>query len=71
MAYHEFFNSIKFRVKIITILPRSEEYNCQMHELMFQAGVRGMSERSKLIPCHYTNVTGVRVGGHQKPFDPN
>ena len=22
-----------------------------MHELMFQAGVKGMSERSELIPC--------------------
>ena len=22
-----------------------------MHDLMFQAGVKGMSERSKLIPC--------------------
>ena len=28
-----------------------------MHELMFQAGVKGMSERSELIPCHhYTNT---------------
>ena len=24
-----------------------------MHELMFQAGVKGMSERSELIPCIY------------------
>ena len=24
-----------------------------MHELMFQAGVKGMSERSELIPCMY------------------
>ena len=24
-----------------------------MHELMFQAGVKGMSERSELIPCNY------------------
>ena len=23
-----------------------------MHELMFQAGVKGMSERSGLIPCN-------------------
>ena len=30
---------------------RSEQYNCQMNELMFQAGVKGMSERSELIPC--------------------
>ena len=33
------------------ILYRSEQYNCQMNELMFQAGVKGMSERSELIPC--------------------
>ena len=26
-----------------------------MHELMFQAGVKGMSERSELIPC--TSIT--------------
>ena len=28
-----------------------------MHELMFQAGVKGMSERSELIPCnnYYNN----------------
>ena len=26
-----------------------------MHELMFQAGVKGMSERSELIPCIYYN----------------
>ena len=30
---------------------RSEQYNCQMNELMFQAGVKGMNERSELIPC--------------------
>ena len=30
---------------------RSEQYNCQMNELMFQAGVKGTSERSELIPC--------------------
>ena len=24
-----------------------------MHELTFQAGVKGMSERSELIPCIY------------------
>ena len=32
------------------------EYNCQMNELMFQAGpigVKGMSERSELTPCIY------------------
>ena len=33
------FQQYKVSCKIITILPRSEEYNnCQMHELMFQAG---------------------------------
>ena len=32
---------------------RSEQYNCQMNKLMFQAGVKGMSERSELIPCIY------------------
>ena len=32
---------------------RSEQYNCQMNELIFQAGVKGMSERSELIPCNY------------------
>ena len=30
---------------------RSEQYDCQMNKLMFQAGVKGMSERSELIPC--------------------
>ena len=30
-----------------------------MHELMFQAGVKGMSERSELIPC--TCITIERV----------
>ena len=30
---------------------RSEQYNCQKNELMFQAGVKVMSERSELIPC--------------------
>ena len=32
---------------------RSEQHNYQMNELMFQAGVdlKGMSERSELIPC--------------------
>ena len=33
------------------VLYRSEQNNCQMNELMFQAGVKGMSERSELIPC--------------------
>ena len=29
-----------------------------MHELMFQAGVKGMSERSELIPCNnYYSLT--------------
>ena len=27
-----------------------------MHELMFQAGVKGMSERSELIPCNRYNT---------------
>ena len=27
-----------------------------MHELMFQAGVKGMSERSELIPCRIYNM---------------
>ena len=36
---------------------RSEQYNCQMNELMFQAGVKGMSERSELIPCIIETVT--------------
>ena len=56
VAYSEFFNSIKFRVELITIQlctqGRSEEYKCQIHELMFQADVKGMSERSELIPCN-------------------
>ena len=30
-----------------------------MHELMFQAGVKGMSERSELIPCNINNTTNV------------
>ena len=36
--------------KVYTVY-RSEKYNCQMNELMFQASVKGMSERSELIPC--------------------
>ena len=28
-----------------------------MHELMFQAGVKGMSERSELIPCNIAIIT--------------
>ena len=28
-----------------------------MHELMFQAGVKGMSERSELIPRNYIYIT--------------
>ena len=60
-AYREFFNSIILSRKInyhTTLDPRyiyiyrPEEYNCQMYELMFQAGVKGMSERSELIPCN-------------------
>ena len=33
-----------------------------MHDLMFQAGVKGMSERSKLIPCIEYNVCCTEVG---------
>ena len=38
--------------------------------------LKGMSERSELIPCHYTNLTvvpvsDVRAGGHRKPLDPS
>ena len=58
VAYREFFNSISFaknKSYHTTMDPRyiyrSEEYNYQMNELMFQAGVEGMSERSELIPC--------------------
>ena len=29
-----------------------------MHELMFQAGVKGMSEQSELIPCSNYNKIG-------------
>ena len=50
VAYREFFDSIKYEPKVY----RSEQYNnCQMNELMFQAGAKGMSERSELIPCNY------------------
>ena len=34
-------------------IARSEEYNSQINELMFQAGVKGMNEQSELIPCYY------------------
>ena len=34
-----------------------------MHELMFQAGVKGMSERSELIPCNYYNTDSTHVYG--------
>ena len=34
-----------------------------MHELMFQAGVTGMSERSELIPCNNILIfCSTRVG---------
>ena len=57
-----------------------------MHELMFQAGVKGMSERSELIPsCIYIFIyiyiiililhlsvrPSVRAEGHGKPFNPS
>ena len=32
-----------------------------MHELMFQAGVKGMSERSELIPCMNTIIRYVHL----------
>ena len=32
-----------------------------MHELMFQAGVKGKSERSELIPCTYYNATDINL----------
>ena len=41
-----------------------------MHELMFQAGVKGMSERSELIPCIYIgyyNAVGI-IGPPAKFF---
>ena len=38
---------------------RSEQYNCQMNVLIYQAGVKGMSERSELIPCHIYKITNV------------
>ena len=31
-----------------------------MHELMFQAGVKGMSERSELIPCIIQELTNLQ-----------
>ena len=38
---------------ITTVDPTSSKVELQlMHELMFQAGVKGMSERSELIPCN-------------------
>ena len=55
IAYSEFLNNIKFRVKYITIQlwPQGRsEVRC-IHELMFQAGVKGMSGQRKLIPCNY------------------
>ena len=32
-----------------------------MHELMFQAGVKGMSERSELIPCSHDHNHHARL----------
>ena len=54
--YREFFDStciykVSRGINDHTTIYRSEQYNCQMNELMFQAGVKGMSERSELIPC--------------------
>ena len=54
MASREF-NSINFHEYITTTMDgpkvyRSEEYNCHINELMFHVG-KGMSKRSKLIPC--------------------
>ena len=37
-----------------------------MHELMFQAGVKGMSERSELIPCTIHIIE--YLGGASKLF---
>ena len=59
VAYREFFNRIKFRVKYISILYTtlegvSEEYNIIHAESDVSSrceSLKGMSERSKLIPC--------------------
>ena len=48
MAYREFFNSIKFR-EFDTAQYRSDKYNCQMHELMFQAGVKEIKTQTMSI----------------------
>ena len=63
VAYREFFDSMKLVSRGINKphnyepkVYRSEQYNCQMNELMFQAGIKGMSERSKLIPCIIYNM---------------
>ena len=37
-----------------------------MHEIMFQSGVKEMSERSELIPYHYTNLTFVCESGRSR-----
>ena len=52
VAYCEFFDKVSRGIHVNTTMYRSEQYNCQMNELMFQAGVKGMSERSELIPCY-------------------
>ena len=52
-------------------IARSEQNNCQMNELMFQAGVKGMSERSELIPCNYIillHVQGMSERSELIPF---
>ena len=46
-----------------------------MNELMFQAGVKGMSERSELIPCtnyvdYYSGgFRGGKGGANEPPFE--
>ena len=37
---------------------RLEEYNCQMYELMFQAGVKGMSSLRSLVIYKFNIVYG-------------
>ena len=37
-----------------------------MHELMFQAGVKGMSERSELIPCIYIIIICMAIAMEAK-----
>ena len=44
-------NNIIIIIQLWTQDLKSSYNNCRMHELMFQAGVKGMSKRSELIPC--------------------